>query len=183
MSYKVIKAEFEDAELLTQLGSKYFKQTFEHDNTEEQMNDYLDSAFQKQIQEQELSDPTFFTYFLYKMKDENPNEKEEAIGFFQLRNDKTTVYDFIQDEEAIELKRIYIDQQCIGNGLGRLLMDQCLAIVQSLGKQTVWLGVYEHNHIAQKFYRKYGFYVVGDHIFKVGDKEDRDLIMIKKMDA
>lgn len=180
MSYKVVKAELKDAELLSQLGGKLFEQTFGDDNTEEQMKEFLETTYQKHIQEKELSDPSYTTYFLFKVNEEN-GENEEAIGFFQLRDDKSTVYDFINDENAIELKRIYLDQSVVGNGLGRLLMDKCLEIIQELGKKTVWLGVWEHNQIAQKFYKKYGFYTVGSHTFKVGDKEDCDLIMIKKL--
>ncbi|KAI9301845.1 acyl-CoA N-acyltransferase [Cunninghamella echinulata] len=176
MTYKVIQAEVQHAKLLTELGRKLFLQTFGDDNPEEDMNDYLESSFQKSIQEEELSNPLFKTLLLY-------DQEEKAIGYLQLKNETpTTGYEFIGDQQAIELKRIYIDQQSMGKGLGRLLMERAFEEIKKMGKKTVWLGVWEHNMIAQKFYKRYGFEVVGSHIFKVGEKEDCDLIMIKKME-
>jgi ribosomal protein S18 acetylase RimI-like enzyme len=41
----------------------------------------------------------------------------------------------------------------------------------------MWLGVGEDNQRAQRFYRKWGFQVVGEHIFQVGSDPQTDLIM------
>lgn len=62
-----------------------------------------------------------------------------------------------------------------------MLINKCLEEVKSMKKKTVWLGVWENNHNALKFYKKFGFDIVGSYIFKLGEQEDKDLIMIKKL--
>lgn len=106
-------------------------------------------------------------------------DKNEAIGFCQIRQNKN-VYDFIEDKQTIELLRIYVDKRYIGKGIGKILMKSCLDEIKNMRKKTVWLGVWENNYIALNFYKKFGFDIVGSHIFRIGEQEDKDLIMIKK---
>lgn len=46
-------------------------------------------------------------------------------------------------------------------------------------KTKIWLGVWEHNPQALRFYEKRGFVVTGSHEFYTGDVVDKDLIMEK----
>jgi GNAT superfamily N-acetyltransferase len=41
----------------------------------------------------------------------------------------------------------------------------------------IWLGVWEENHKALRFYRKNGFVGFDKHIFKLGDSEQTDFMM------
>ena len=41
----------------------------------------------------------------------------------------------------------------------------------------MWLGVWERNFRAQKFYRKYGFVDIGAHTFTLGRDHQTDLLM------
>jgi ribosomal protein S18 acetylase RimI-like enzyme len=56
-----------------------------------------------------------------------------------------------------------------------------MQLAAAKGFQTIWLGVWERNLRAQTFYKKYGFAVVGQHIFKLGNDEQIDLIMTRKI--
>ena len=51
-----------------------------------------------------------------------------------------------------------------------------------LFRSYMWLGVYENNLIAQKFYKKDGFTRVGQHVFQVGEDPQIDYILAKKLD-
>jgi ribosomal protein S18 acetylase RimI-like enzyme len=42
---------------------------------------------------------------------------------------------------------------------------------------TVWLGVWEENKKAIQFYTKNGFVAFDQHIFKLGDDEQTDIMM------
>ena len=45
------------------------------------------------------------------------------------------------------------------------------------GAQTMWLGVWERNFRAQKFYRKFSFADIGTHTFVLGHDRQTDLLM------
>jgi ribosomal protein S18 acetylase RimI-like enzyme len=51
------------------------------------------------------------------------------------------------------------------------------------GCDCIWLGVWEHNPRAIAFYRKCGFSVVGDHVFMLGQDQQRDLILAAQVDG
>ncbi|KAL9560180.1 hypothetical protein PS6_000387 [Mucor atramentarius] len=65
--------------------------------------------------------------------------------------------------------------------IGSKLMAACLAKAKELNKKTMWLGVWEFNPNAIKFYTNKGFKKVGSHVFKMGEQEDTDYIMILKL--
>jgi ribosomal protein S18 acetylase RimI-like enzyme len=56
-------------------------------------------------------------------------------------------------------------------------MAHVLARAKAAGAAALWLGVWERNPRALAFYRKWGFDVVGEHTFRLGDDPQRDLIM------
>lgn len=60
-------------------------------------------------------------------------------------------------------------------------MQACLNQAKSMAYDTLWLGVWEHNARALKFYQRWGFEAVGSHVFVVGSDEQNDLIMQKSL--
>jgi ribosomal protein S18 acetylase RimI-like enzyme len=60
-------------------------------------------------------------------------------------------------------------------------MDECLKIAKELKFDVIWLGVWELNPRAIKFYEKNGFYKVGTHLFQMGSDEQTDLLMQKEI--
>jgi ribosomal protein S18 acetylase RimI-like enzyme len=63
-----------------------------------------------------------------------------------------------------------------GAGVAHTLMQEALAWACGQGGEALYLSVWEDNHRAQAFYRRYGFVHVGEHGFKVGAVVDRDFI-------
>lgn len=47
----------------------------------------------------------------------------------------------------------------------------------------VWLGVWEKNLGAIRFYEKNGFVPFDKHIFRLGDEKQTDILMIIKLDS
>jgi ribosomal protein S18 acetylase RimI-like enzyme len=64
-----------------------------------------------------------------------------------------------------------------GQQVGQLLYDKAIQIAHQLQVNYVWLGVWEENHRALKFYKKNGFIEFDKHIFKLGDDEQTDIMM------
>ena len=171
MSVTIRRATTEDAELLSELGARTFTETFAVDNTVENMDAYLADSFTPTKQLTELADPNT----IVKIAEDDG----VAVGYSMLSSNKTP--DEIKVERAIELVRLYVSKDCIGKGVGAALMSDCLKQAGDLGFDSVWLGVWENNHRAQAFYRKWEFEVVGKHVFKLGDDAQTDFLMQRKV--
>ena len=88
---------------------------------------------------------------------------------------------FVNDIDSLELERIYILKEFQGAGLGKDLLDYTISIAIEHGKKYIWLGVWEHNERAKRFYQKNGFYRIGEHSFVVGDDAQTDFVMRKDL--
>lgn len=84
-------------------------------------------------------------------------------------------------ENAFEIQRIYILNECQRLGLSKKLFGLALDVAKEGSFDWAWLGVQEHNIKAQGFYRKYGFEKFSEHSFKVGDKVDTDWLLRKAL--
>ena len=60
-------------------------------------------------------------------------------------------------------------------------MDACFSRAKETGRDVIWLGVWEFNPRAQRFYEKNGFRLVGKHTFLLGSDPQTDLLMQKKI--
>ena len=156
-----------DAALLTDLGARTFVETFAADNSEENMSAYLTSAFTVEQQSAELSDP-LRTVFIAEMEG-------VAVGYAMLMSGEAPQE--INAEKPIELVRLYVSKDCLGNGVGASLMQRCLDEAAAQEYKTVWLGVWENNHRAVAFYSKWGFEKIGTHPFVIGDLVETDWVM------
>ena len=106
-------------------------------------------------------------------------QADEVIGYLKVnlgdaQNEK-------QDPDALEIERIYVLQKYQGKQVGTLLDKQPLAIAKALKSPYIWLGVWEENPRAMRFYEKNGFVEFGEHIFQLGDDAQRDVLMKKTL--
>lgn len=60
-------------------------------------------------------------------------------------------------------------------------MSKAIEIAKENDKSAIWLGVWEKNENAIGFYEKSGFVQTSSHSFFMGDEEQIDLIMVKKL--
>ncbi|KAI8373386.1 acyl-CoA N-acyltransferase [Choanephora cucurbitarum] len=173
MEVKIMQPDSTYAQALSELGSKIFCDTFGDDNPPDDLQEFLNTTYTPELQTIELNDPSIYTYMAF-------NHENKPVAFCQLKSNGK-VYDFVGDDDAIELARIYVDKQCAGQGVGKKLMVTCFEKARKLGKKTIWLGVWEENLKAIEFYKKHGFRKVGSHTFKIGNKLDTDEIMVKTL--
>lgn len=89
----------------------------------------------------------------------------------------------VRSYAPMELQRFYVDGLWHGRGLAQQLMDAVILEAQSQGADTLWLGVWEMNPRAIRFYEKQGFTDVGFHEFLLGRDLQRDRVMTRKLDA
>lgn len=165
------KVEIADVEVLAKIAKQTFRETFAHDNTEEQLQEYFEEAYNLRVLSTELEDPDSETYFIM--------HEEEIAGFLKVNwgNAQTER----ELENAFEIQRLYVLQTYQGFGLGKQLFEFALEHAEKNGFSWAWLGVWEHNTKAQVFYYRYGFKKFSQHRFMVGQKVDTDWLLKKKL--
>ena len=165
------KVEIADVEVLAKIAKQTFRETFAYDNTEEQLQEYFEEAYNLRVLSTELEDPESETYFIM--------HEEEVAGFLKVNwgNAQTER----ELENAFEIQRLYVLQTYQGFGLGKQLFEFALELAEKNGFSWAWLGVWEHNTKAQVFYYRYGFEKFSQHRFMVGQKVDTDWLLKKKL--
>lgn len=152
---------------LQEIGRKTFSETFSENNTEESMNDYLETSFSMEKLISELNDENSEFYFA-KLND-------EVIGYlkFNIGSSQTE----IKSDNALEIERIYVSKDFHGKKVGQILYEKAIEIASQKKVDYVWLGVWENNLRAIKFYQKNGFVEFDKHIFRLGNEEQTDIMM------
>ena len=156
---------------LQEISQQTFLDTFGSDNTTTNMQAYLDEAYSTKKLTKELRDPNSFFFFAYSDK--------TILGYLKLNVNNAQTEKMPQN--ALEVERIYVKKEYKHQGIGTKLFQKALDLAKSQQKNTIWLGVWENNPVALKFYNKLGFAQIGDHIFQLGDDPQRDLIMQKRL--
>lgn len=170
MNEIVIKrASLEDIKTIQLIGKQTFFETFAESNTEEDMKKYLEDNFSEEKVKSELNNPD--SEFFIAFEDNFP------IGYLKLNNGNAQTES--QEENSIEIERIYVKSAYYGKKIGQLLYDKALQVARDKSKSSIWLGVWEENPRAIRFYEKNGFVAFGKHIFKMGDDEQTDIMMQK----
>lgn len=165
------KVEIADVEVLAKIAKQTFRETFAHDNTEEQLQEYFEEAYNLRVLSTELEDPDSETYFIM--------HEEEIAGFLKVNWENAQTEREL--ENAFEIQRLYVLQTYQGFGLGKQLFEFALEHAEKNGFSWAWLGVWEHNTKAQVFYYRYGFEKFSQHRFMVGQKVDTDWLLKKKL--
>ena len=161
------KAAIEDIDLLLELGKTTFAQTFAADNTPENMAAYMNRAFTHEKLKSELENPNS-EFYLVRID-------EEAIGYLKVNTANAQTEP--QPYDTLEIERVYVLKDFYGQGIGLKLLEKAIAIAREKHLKSIWLGVWERNHRALRFYEKNGFQVFDKHVFKMGTDDQTDLMM------
>ncbi len=147
-----------DAQALAAYAERSFRETFEPDNKPEDMDQYCRKAFGPDVQERELLDPDVVTVLAIS--------EGVIAGYGQIRL-----------RSAAEIRRLYVDRTWQGKRLAHELLQKLIEAATGSGAEFIWLGVWERNARAIRFYEKVGFTVTGEHDFALGNDIQRDLVM------
>ena len=157
----------EDVRMLVSLSRETFSDAFAADNSPERLDAYLDEAFDEDSIRESLSDDRTSYHFAYC--------DGELAGYLKL-NEGGAQTD-IRDPASMEVERIYVLRRFQDRGIGSRLIDAAVGIAEGRGKDYLWLGVWERNDGAIRFYRRHGFREFGTHMFDLGGEPQRDLLM------
>jgi ribosomal protein S18 acetylase RimI-like enzyme len=164
---RIRRAEEGDALALSVLAEKTFRDAFADSNTTANMQLHCAANYGHGLQLAEIRDSRRETWLV--------EADGGLVAYVQLRLDATSP--MISGERPVEIQKFYVDASHHGAGLAHQLMAHVLARAKADGSATLWLGVWERNPRALAFYRKWGFDVVGEHTFNLGDDPQRDFMM------
>ncbi|MBK6937452.1 MAG: GNAT family N-acetyltransferase [Chitinophagaceae bacterium] len=167
----IIKATTGDTERLQQISRQTFSETFAEVNTAENMKKYLEEEFSAEKLTAELNNPGSAFYFA--------TLNSNVIGYLKLNSGPSQTE--IKDNDAIEIERIYVLKEYHGKKVGQLPYAKAIQLALQATARYVWLGVWEKNLRAINFYKKNGFVQFDQHIFKLGNDTQTDLMMKLKL--
>jgi len=176
-SLKFCRAAESDADRVAAFARAIFTATFSERNAPENMAHYLNEALTNEKVFKELSDPANTFVFV--------EHNKTIIAYYKL----TMAFDpkepsipvRVSDKNSIMLERFYVDFAWHGTIVAKHMMQHCLELADSLGKDCIWLGVWENNFRAQKFYQKWDFEIVGSHPFVMGSETQTDYWMARSL--
>lgn len=166
------EAKFEDLNLLSVLGITTCYEAYFQLDPSNDLADYCILAFNLEQVETELKDPN--STFLIAELDGN------AVGFVKLREGKKL--ECLVGKNAIEVQRIYVLEKMKGKNIGRELLNRCFSIGKEKGYEILWLGVWDKNIVAQKFYQKLGMRNIGTIDFSDGKSEFLNFVFAKEIE-
>jgi ribosomal protein S18 acetylase RimI-like enzyme len=156
-----------DAAVLAKLARQTFVDTFEADNSAEDMDAYCSGAFGEVQQRHELETEGIVTLLA--------ETYGEAVAYAQLHVTPGAPHG------DVELARFYVDRAHHGRGVAQMLMEVVNAHAVALGGTRLWLGVWERNFRAIAFYRKNGFIQRGAQPFQLGSDLQTDWVMNREL--
>jgi GNAT superfamily N-acetyltransferase len=155
------KAKAADIRLISAVATVSFYEAYFEQDDPHGMAHYLAESFGENLIAAEVADPINTFFLAYR--------GSSAVGYAKLRD--ASVHESVDSANAIELQRLYLVERVWGKGVGDLALEHCIEYARELGKDTLWLGVWEENKRARSFYKRYGFDEVGTLEFPYGKDE------------
>ncbi len=167
MSLSYRECESADLNTLVQISKNTFIEAFEKDNDPNDFRNYTQKAFSHDTLGSELANKDSFFYFVY--------DQDTLTGYFKLN--RGTAQTDVYDPSGLEIERIYVLSSHQGKKIGSWMIHEIIAKANRLGKEFIWLGVWEHNREAIKFYQKHGFAKFGEHPYYIGADKQTDWLL------
>jgi len=160
-----------DAPRLRDLNEVTFMDTYAAFNTPENLQIHVDSSFNLAQIEYELRQANLL-YFVAE-------SDGQLIAFAKLVPNHAAVG--LDNQKVVEIERFYVLPAFHGQQVAQRLMALCCDWASKEAFDTIWLGVWEYNPRAFRFYQKLGFQHFGKHIFMLGLDAQNDLLMKKEL--
>ena len=168
---KIKVATIADAQQISAISKQTFYEAFNAQNTKGDMALFLAANFNIQDTQQEIADKANAFYLAYT--------NNQLCGYAKVIDKDNN--DELPNTKTLRISRIYVQNRFIGQGIGKALMEQCLNFAIELGKNIIWLGVWENNLTAISFYQKWGFQKFDTEIFVLGNDPQTDWLMKKQL--
>ncbi len=145
--------------ILRNLGETTFRETFEAQNSRENLDAYLKKSFALSNVKAQLEAPESEFFFAL--------EGEEVLGYLKLNT----------SDKGLEIERIYVLGTAQGKRIGKALFNFALHAAKSRKMEWLWLGVWQENLKAIEFYKRQGMEVFDTRTFQLGNDPQDDYLM------
>ncbi|WP_431710473.1 GNAT family N-acetyltransferase [Glutamicibacter uratoxydans] len=167
-------ATVEDACALATLASQTFHLACPLGTTTDDIQFFL---------EQHLSKAKFVEYaldndYMVKVYD----NATEILGYTLLvyqQPETDVVRETLQAARPVQLSKCYVHPNHHGSGIAGELLQASLEWGLKRGSDLMWLAVNQRNERAQRFYKKWGFSIVGEKFFQIGQATEKDYILTR----
>jgi GNAT superfamily N-acetyltransferase len=180
------KANTEDAAQVSSLIGSTWAKFFAYSVTESDLETYLTQTVSEAQIRKEIEDESRYCLLAVRpAKDTSPGQPTTSatastvVGVAQL-NFNTTEEGLITSK-PVKLDRLYVQPTEQGGGLAALLLQAAEEEAKKRGYNGLWLGVWENNARAIRFYEKMGYIRRGEHFFWLGESKRRDWTMEKSL--
>ena len=168
---KIKKVKPDDVLDLQLIGKQTFFETFAVHNTPDDMQMYFDNNLSIDKLKKELADKNSEFYFA--------SLNNKVIGYLKINFEQAQTE--VMDKSSLEIERIYVVKDFHGKEVGQILYNKAIEIAKQKKAEYIWLGVWEKSPRAINFYKKNGFVEFDNHIFKLGNDEQTDILMRLKL--
>ncbi|MEZ4322329.1 MAG: GNAT family N-acetyltransferase [Myxococcota bacterium] len=161
-----------DAAALADLGARSFVAKFGDLYTPADVDAFLSAAHSESRVAAEIADP--------EMRVLLAERGDALVGYCKVAL-RCGWPEHARGQRVVELKQLYTDPACTGQGVGSRLLDGALEVAQAFGADEIQLSVFSENVDAQRFYARHGFERVADVTFAVGDQHDHDYLFARRL--
>jgi ribosomal protein S18 acetylase RimI-like enzyme len=166
MNLSLDVASIDDVQALSALARQTFIETFGYLYTAENLYQHLDKTCSTD-------------FFMSSLKQDHiitARDGDLIIGYAKFGGLGLPVNN--PQRDATEIHRLYVTQPYQARGVGAALMEEVMRHDRIQSSPAIYLGVWENNIKAQRFYSRYGFSAVGEYMYPVGTQLDREIIMM-----
>jgi ribosomal protein S18 acetylase RimI-like enzyme len=156
-----------DLQALASLSRETFSHAFAALNNPLDFQQHLEEAFNLERLRVELGNPETRFYFLYS--------GSQLAGYMKVNVGQAQTE--LREPEGMEVERLYVIAGFQGRGLGAWMLQQAGDLARKEGKRYLWLGVWEENLAAIRFYERHGFAIFDKHPYYVGTDRQMDWMM------
>lgn len=163
----LIKAVPKDLKELQDLARRTFSDAYGPMNTEADMRLYLEIGFSDKKMRGELKNPDSHFYLI--------RLDGKAVAY--LKVNLAAAQTNLMDPKSLEIERIYVLKELQGRQIGQMLLDKALEVARENELEYIWLGVWQKNHRAIRFYERHGFRIFDTQTFTLGADVQEDWLM------
>jgi diamine N-acetyltransferase len=164
---QINQVSIDEVSTLQEISKRTFTEAFAAQNSEENMLRYMEGSLSLQKLREELTDPNMHFYFAQL--------NNSVVGYLKINLSRAQTE--LQDARALEIERIYVLQEFHGKQVAQQLYEKAHRMAVDTAAEYIWLGVWEENHRAIRFYEKLGFVPFNKHVFMLGDDAQTDIMM------
>ncbi|GAA4464614.1 hypothetical protein GCM10023093_15320 [Nemorincola caseinilytica] len=159
MEIYIRRATKEDAPVIAEIGRVTVRQAHMASCSEADMDHFISGHYNDAAIQKELSGPQHIYHLLFC--------GERAVGFSKIV--LNAGHPNIGDANVTKLDRIYLYSHVLGQRLGYRLLQHNIDLSKAQGQCAMWLFTWTGNERAVAFYKRAGFDIVGEHMFKISE--------------